>query len=208
MTLILFLLGFICLVAKPIPAQNNPAQMQQDRQYKVKIKGNRITAQDKSKPVRRALEIQYAKLAAANKNKDLNAILAMRVFDFSVKMPNGETWNYQRSADYSKAAFEQVQQTLSLTYTIDTINLNGNEAAAIIHQQWTRMQMKAGQLRRVETTAVQRETWVNTADGWRLKLIDDIHPGIWVVDGKRIDPSKPYAPNAAPYNPAETNNKD
>jgi hypothetical protein len=206
--LFLFLPGFLFFIANPIPAQNNSAPMQQDREYKVKIKGDKTIVQDKSKPVRRALEIQYAKLAEANKNKDLNAILALRVSDFSVKMPSGETWNYERSAAYSKAAFEQVQQTLNLTYTIDTIDLNDNEATAIIHQQWTRMQIKGGQLRRVETTAVQRETWVNTADGWKLKLIDEIHPGIWIVDGKRVDPSKPYDPNAAPYHPVEPKNKE
>jgi hypothetical protein len=208
LVLSLLLPGFLFFLTNLALAQNNSAQMQQDKQYKVKIKGDRISIQDKSKPVRRALEVQYAKLAEANKNKDLNGILALRVSDFSVKMPSGETWNYERSAAYSKAAFEQVQETISLTYTIDTINLNGNEAAAIIHQRWTRMQMKGGQLRRVETTAVQRETWVNTADGWKLKLIDDIHPGIWIVDGKRVDPSKPYDPNAAPYNPTEAKNQD
>jgi hypothetical protein len=61
------------------------------------------------------------------------------------------------------------------------------------------MQMKAGKLRRVDTSAVQRETWINTPQGWRLKLIDDIHPGAWFVDGKRVDPSKPYDPDAPPY---------
>jgi hypothetical protein len=45
------------------------------------------------------------------------------------------------------------------------------------------MQMKKGKLRRVDTSAVQRETWVNTPDGWRLKLVDDVHPGAWFVDG-------------------------
>lgn len=199
-----FLFGFLFLLAIPHRAQNTSP----DSQYKVKIKGDSVTIRDKSKPVRTALEIKYLDLIDAHKNKDLNAILAMRVPDFSVKMPSGETWNYQRSAEYSKAAFEQVQETLSLAYIIDTIDVNGNEAAATIRQQWIRMQMKGGKLRHVETTAVQRETWVNTSDGWKLKLIDDIHPGVWIVDGKRVDPSKPYDPKAAPYNPIEPKNKN
>ncbi|MBA2527410.1 MAG: hypothetical protein H0V18_16760 [Pyrinomonadaceae bacterium] len=90
---------------------------------------------------------------------------------------------------------------MSLSFTIETINVSGNEAAAIIHQQWSRMQIMKGKLRRVDTSAVQRETWINTPEGWRLKLIDDVHPGAWLVDGKRVDPSKPYNPEAPPYEP-------
>ncbi len=40
-------------------------------------------------------------------------------------------------------------------------------------------------------------------DGWKLKHIGDVKPGAWYVDGKRIDPSKPYDPDAPPFNPEE-----
>jgi len=181
-------------------AQTDPYRTHEKSQ-KIKIKGDILTAKDKSKPVRRALEEQYAKIADANINKDLATLLALRTSDFSVKMPNGETWGYQQSANYSRTAFEQVQSTISLTFDIGLIDLNGDEAAATIYQHWTRMQMKKGKLRRVETSAVQRETWVNTPGGWKLKLIDDIHPGAWYVDGKRVDPGKPYDPDAPPFAP-------
>ena len=174
-------------------------QITQNKDYKVKVKGERVVARDKSKPVRRALEEQYAKIVEANRNKDLAALLALRTPDFKVQMSNGETWDFERSANYVKLGFEQVQSIISLSFTIETINVSGNEAAAIIHQQWSRMQMKAGKLRRVDTSAVQRETWINTPEGWRLKLIDDIHPGAWFVDGKRVDPSKHYDHDAPPY---------
>lgn len=176
----------------------------QDKPHKIKVKGDRVVQRDKSKPVRRALEEQYEKIAQANFNKDLAALLALRTPDFSAITPSGERWNAEQLANYSKVAFEQVQYTISLTNTIDTIELNGNEAAAVVHQQWSRMQMKKGKLRRVDTSAIQRETWVNTPQGWRLKLVDDVHPGAWYVDGKRVDPSKPYDPDAPPYNPDKT----
>jgi hypothetical protein len=63
------------------------------------------------------------------------------------------------------------------------------------------MQMKAGRLRRVETEAIQTETWLNTAEGWKLHHIGDVKPGVWRVDGKRIDPTKPYDPDAPAYEP-------
>jgi Domain of unknown function (DUF4440) len=176
-------------------------QTTQDKQYKVKVKGDKQVERDKSKPVRRALEEQYARLAQANRDKNLAALLALRSPDFTAKLPNGQVWNYEQAAAYSRAAFEQVQSIISLTNDIQTIEVHGNEAVAIVHQQWSRMQIKAGKLRRVDTSAVQRETWVNTPEGWRLKLVDEVHPGAWYVDGKRIDPSKPYDPDAPPFVP-------
>jgi hypothetical protein len=178
-----------------------PLQTTQNKDYKIKVKNERIVVRDKSKPVRRALEEQYAKIAEATRNKNLVALLALRTSDFSVHMPSGETWSFDQSAEYAKRGFEQVQSIVSLSFEIATIDLNGNEAAAIIHQHWSRMQIMKGKLRRVETSAVQRETWINTPEGWRLKLIDDIHPGAWYVDGKRVDPTKPYDPEAPPYQP-------
>ena len=34
-----------------------------------------------------------------------------------------------------------------------------------------------------------------------LLFVDDVHRGVWRIDGKRIDPSKPYDPDAPPYKP-------
>jgi len=172
-----------------------------DKDLKFKVKGDRVVQRDKSKPVRRALEERYAKIVEATRKKDLVALLALRTPDFTVKTANGETWSYKQSADYARRGFEQVQSVVSLRFTIGTINISGNEAAALIHQQWSRMQMMKGKLRRVDTSAVQRETWINTPEGWRLNLIDDVHPGAWFVDGKRVDPSKAYDPDAPAYEP-------
>ena len=86
-------------------------QMQdaQAQGYKVKVKDERVIVRDKSKPVRRALEAQYAKLAEANKNKDLAAVLALRTPDFSAKLPNGEIRNSAEMAEYSRILFQHMQ---------------------------------------------------------------------------------------------------
>lgn len=64
-----------------------------------------------------------------------------------------------------------------------------------------RTQMVGNVLRNIETAAVQAEEWVKTADGWKRGNISKVHPGAWVVDGYRIDPSKGYDPDAPPYEP-------
>jgi antitoxin component of MazEF toxin-antitoxin module len=197
-----------------------PAQLQatQDKDFKIKVKDDRVVVRDKSKPVRRALEEQYAKIAQAQVNKDIDAMRALRTPDFTVDTANGERWDLETSLNYSRIGFQQVQSNISISNTIQSLDVSivadeicalpGRpvtgpcyQAVAIVHQQWSRMQMKAGRLRRVDTEAIQTETWVNTKDGWKLKHIGDVKAGAWYVDGKRIDPSKPYDPDAPEYRP-------
>ena len=173
----------------------------QNQDFKIKVKDGRVMAQDKSKPVRRALEEQYAKIAQAQINKDIDALRALRTPDFTVDMANGDKWNLETSLNYSRIGFQQVQSNIRISNTIESLDVHGDVAVAVVHQQWSRMQTKAGRLRRIDTEAIQTETWVNTKDGWKLKHIGDIKPGAWYVDGKRIDPSKPYDPNAPEYKP-------
>jgi hypothetical protein len=176
-------------------------QSAHDKDLKIKVKDDRVVVRDKSKPVRRALEAMYAKIADAQKNEDIDALRATRTPDFSVDMPNGQRWDLETSLNYSRAGFQQVESNISISNTIESLDVHDDVAVAVVHQRWSRMQIKAGQLRRVDTEAIQTETWVNTSDGWRLKHIGDVKPGAWYVDGKRIDPTKPYDPNAPEFRP-------
>jgi hypothetical protein len=117
------------------------------------------------------------------------------------KLPNGKIMSAEDSEAYVRAGFEQVQRNLHVSFDIVELTVQADTAIATIYQQWKREQEKAGQLRKVETEAIQREWWLHTPEGWRLFLIDDVHPGVWKVDGKRIDPSKPYDANAPEFHP-------
>jgi len=192
------------LASSPISgadAQPPQAQAPPDAQYKAKIKDGVERVRDKSKPVRAALEARYAKIVEAYQHDSPGVVLELRTPDFSVQMPNGERWDAEQSAAYVKAGFEQVKKTLGLSFTIGEIDVHGDTAAAWIHQSWSRIQMRKGQLRRVNTSACQRETWINTADGWSLRLVDSVQPLVWSVDGKRVDPSTSYDPDAPAYAP-------
>jgi ketosteroid isomerase-like protein len=196
----------ITLLAATLFARANLVQdprnpQSQNDDVKIKVKDARVVVRDKSKPVRHALEEQYAKIAAAQRNEDIEALRRLRTPDFTVDMPNGDRWDLDTSLNYSRAGFQQVESNISISDTIESLDVHGDTAVAVVHQRWSRMQIKAGQLRRVDTEAIQTETWVNTRDGWKLRHIGDIKPGAWYVDGKRIDPSKPYDPNAPEYKP-------
>ena len=181
-------------------AQSQP-QSTQDKDVKIKVKDDRVVEHDKSKPVRRALEQMYAKIADAQRNEDIDALRAMRTPDFTVDLPNGQRWDLETAMNYSRAGFQQVESNISISNTIESLDVHDDVAVAVVRQRWSRMQMKAGKVRRVDTEAIQTETWLNTADGWRLKHIGDVKPGAWYIDGKRIDPSKPYDPDAPEYKP-------
>ena len=203
--LLLASLGFALLTfglfANAARLQDPQQPSNQNQKVKIKAKDDRLVVTDKSKPVRRALEEQYAKIEEAQRNKDIEALRATRTSDFTVDMLNGEKWDLEKSLNYSRAGFQQVESNINQSNTIESLDVHGEIAVAVVHQRWSRMQMKAGKVRRVDTEAIQTETWVNTKDGWRLKHISEIKPGAWYVDGKRIDPSKPYDPNAQEFKP-------
>ena len=194
----------VTFVSTQLVAQTGHSPNTQENNLKIKVKDEKAIVRDKSKPVRRALEEQYAKIAEAQRNKDIEALRATRTPDFSVDLPNGQKWDLETSLNYSRLGFQQVETNISISNTIESLDVHGDVAVAVVHQRWSRMQLKAGRLRRVDTEAIQTETWVNTKDGWRLRHIGDVKPGAWYVDGKRIDPSKPYDPNAPEYKPGVT----
>jgi hypothetical protein len=129
----------------------------------------------------------------------LAAVLAMRTPDFVAIQASGQAWDAEAGARYTRAAFAQVESTLTLSFDLGTIELRGDSADALVAQHWVRRQMKAGQSRLVDTSARQHETWVCRGDAWSLARVDRVRPGVWRVDGKRIDPSKPYDPLAPPF---------
>jgi len=190
------IIGCTCITAMSF------AQVQtrhSDKEYK----NERLNSK---KVVRYQLQKQYDKFAEALINKDSVMSCSLIHPDSKTTLPNGDVWNAQQTCDYMTASFRQVQKTYKVSFTLDTIQLNGDTAAVLIHQYWHRSQLKAGKIRDVETTADQWETWVEK-DGVYLRCkVDRVAPKIWKVDGKRIDPSKPYNPDAPEYVPANGKN--
>jgi hypothetical protein len=151
--------------------------------------------------VRKALEHRYAEQRSAYFTHDSATVLSVRLpGTFSIP-PSGDTLDAQGIRNYIRASFEQVETTLALDWKLGAIDLRGDTAAVELDQHWKRRQLKGGAIRIVETRAHQRETWVRKEAGWFLWRVDQVRPGEWRVDGKRIDPSKPYDPKAPEYRP-------
>jgi hypothetical protein len=159
------------------------------------------TVKPKPKPVRAALERRYAEQRDAYFASDSSGVLAVRLPTMFSITASGDTMTPDMVRGYTRASFAQVESTLALDWTLGVIDVHGDTAAVELDQHWMRRQLKGGAVRTVETRAQQRETWIRENDQWFLWRVDHVRPGEWRVDGKRIDPSKPYDPNAPEYRP-------
>jgi ketosteroid isomerase-like protein len=157
---------------------------------KMKLKDGKSIVKDKSKPVRVAIEAWYASNMEAFKAKDVAAIMALRTDDFHTITPDGKVNTRADMEVRTRGFLDRIDHFISQDNQIGTIQVEGDLASADITQRIVRMQrFPDGVLHKVESGAVQRETWKKTAEGWKLYRVDKIRPGEILVD------DRPHKPN-------------
>jgi hypothetical protein len=159
--------------------------------------------------IQKELEAQYQKLAEAHNRRDLAAIVGLKTADFHSIFPDGRVGDNKQMEQYSKQFLETNEPPYDIRVTIQKLTVSENKLVAVaeVFQEARRYRELAGLRRKVDTSVKQRETWVKTADGWKLKSVDNVRDQMRFVDGKRVDPSKPYDPNAPAYEPDESGTK-
>jgi len=160
------------------------------------------SAQDNA-AVQKELEAQYQKLADAHERQDLKAIVGLKTADFHAIFPDGRVGDSKLMEQYSKRFLESNKTPYTQRFTIQKLSVSENELIAVaeVLQELSRYREEAGKRHKVDTSVVQRETWSKTSDGWKLKSVDNVRDQKRFVDGKRVDPTKPYNPDDPPYNP-------
>lgn len=190
MALILSSLGAIQVYTQDTQTQDTQLQIEQNNDYKFKVKSGRTVLRDKSKPVRKAIEDWYSQNIEAFNNKDVSAIMALRANDFHTLTPDGRVNTRPDMEAYTERFLARIDNFISQDFRIGTIDVQGDLASADITQRTVRMQrFPDGTLHKVEAAVVQRETWKKTAGGWKLYRVDNIRDGEILVD------DKPYNPN-------------
>jgi opacity protein-like surface antigen len=159
--------------------------------------------------VRRELEAQYKRLAEAHDKQDLKTIVGLKTADFHAIFPDGRVGDSKVMEQYTKQWLERNRPPYNQRFTIQKLTVSENKLIAVaeVLQELSRYQEIAGKRLKVDTSVVQRETWAKTSEGWKLKSVDNVRDQKRFVDGKRVDPTKPYNPDAAPYNPDDTKEK-
>jgi ketosteroid isomerase-like protein len=155
--------------------------------------------------IKKEIQAQYEKLGAAHEREDLAAILALKTPDFHAIFPDGRVGDAKVMEEYSRQFLASNEPPYNTRFTIEKLTVSEHRLIAVadVLQEVTRYRDLEGKRRLVATGVRQRETWSKTPQGWKLKSVDGVHDQKTFVDGKRIEPGKPYDPDAPPYDPDE-----
>lgn len=160
------------------------------------MNGTKAMAQEDA-AVQKELEAQYQRLAEAHDKKDLKAIAALKTADFHAISPDGRVSDVKQMEQYTKQFIESNNPPFNIRQTIQKLTVSENKLIAVaeVFQEVSRTREYDGKVRKVDTSVKQRETWVKTPEGWKLKLVDNVRDQKRFIDGKRVDPTRPYDPD-------------
>ena len=151
---------------------------------------------------RTSIESQYEQLAEAIRRNDVEGILALQAPDFSSRNPDGSAFDFAAMERYTRRLAAAVDSVIHIRNVIRSFEERGDTSVADVCQEFSRLQrLGDGRRHRIDTSVLQRETWVHLADGWKRLNVTNEHGMRWFVDAVRVDPSKPYAPGMPAYVP-------
>ena len=155
--------------------------------------------------VKKILSGRYEALAKAMDERDLTKILSFKTEDFHAIGPDGRVLDHITMKEYSRQFITNNLPPYNIKNTILNLGLSENKIVAVadVLQEATRKRELAGKPREVKTSVLQTETWIYVNNQWKLKLVDNAHDQKRFVDGKRVDPTKPYNPNDPPFEPGK-----
>ena len=157
-----------------------------------------VLAQDS----RSSIESQYQQLAEAIRRNDVEGILALQAPDFSSRNPNGSIFDFAAMERYTRRLAAAVDSVIHIRNVIRSFEERGDTSVADVCQEFSRLQRLGDDRRhRIDTSVLQRETWVHLADGRKRLNVTNEHRMRWFVDGVRVDPSRPYVPGMPAYVP-------
>ena len=135
--------------------------------------------------VRAELVRLYAENAEAYKRGDLAGVMRLRAPDFHALTPDGRRQDRAAMEHYIQGIMNGIRKWNSMILTIDSLQVVGDTAFAIVSQHLDRMALRPdNQVHHVETWVTQRETWVRHAGKWLLWRVDRLRNQRRLVDGK------------------------
>ena len=152
------------------------------------------TSIDPARVAQRDIQAEYDKLSKAFETRDFDRILSFRSPDFEAFGPNGQHDNYERMKEYTRVWLQNNKPPITTKMTIESIELPSPDRAVVrVVQRASRYQEIDGKRRHVEHEVRQRETWVRTPQGWKIRMVDQIdlaNRKRW-IDGELQQPAPP-----------------
>jgi ketosteroid isomerase-like protein len=144
-----------------------------------------------SSSIEREIRAQYDRIERAYAAQDLDAVMASRHADVEtvVPMSEGEIEGYDQQLRLMQRWFNENKPPIDVRYSIESIDVrSADEVAVRVLQRGSRYREMDGQRRHVRHEVRQRETWIRTPAGWKVRRIDDIdllNRRVW-IDGRSI----------------------
>jgi hypothetical protein len=111
--------------------------------------------------------------------------MALRTEDFHAVTPDGTVRTRAEMEHYTVGLHNGIDRWISLSFEIDSLEVSGDLARAIVRQHADRMALRSdGLVHHVETWVTQRETWRRTPDGWKLYRVDSVRDQRRLIDGQ------------------------
>jgi Domain of unknown function (DUF4440) len=191
----ILLIALVLVLGAPVAAGQSSVT-DADKQCEFKAVGGRVQMVDKSErcvSVLRELEAVFAERVKAVKNIDAESQVAQVSPDYSATEPNGQTLTYEQIVAYMRLGPQQIISVQDFNMTIESLTIRRDEAIVDARQQnYSRTQrLTDGNVHNVVTGVLQREIWVRTAKGWKLKRVDNLRERKLLVDGKPFNPNGP-----------------
>ena len=135
--------------------------------------------------VRQELEHAYALNRKAFLDRDVDAVMALRTPDYYTVGPDGQVRDREAMRQYTIGFLNGVVKWIDTRFDIDSLQIVNGDAVAIVRQYADRMGLRPdGQVHHIQTWVTQREIWRKTPQGWKLRVVDQVHDQRRLVDGK------------------------
>lgn len=153
--------------------------------------------------VKKILDNRYNELSKVMDGRNLDSILSFKTSDFHAIGPDSKVLDNITMKEYSHQFITNNIPPYNIKNTILNLKLSDNKIVAVVDvlQESTRKRNILEKMRSVKTTVLQTETWVYIDHQWKLKLVDNVHDQKRFIDGKRVDPTKPFDPDTPEFKP-------
>jgi hypothetical protein len=141
--------------------------------------------------IKDSIQARYKILDESVEKKDLCLHLGLKTGDFTTYDHLGNIGSPKFMRLRSKLLFNAIIDSVESTNTVEAISFADDTAKVIVHQAFYRRQMAGGKIRYMQTTVRQRESWMQTREGWKLVFVDQVQPLTRIVNGIPTDASKP-----------------
>ena len=122
--------------------------------------------------VQKDLAREYRIIARGFRHDDPQPWIEHLSPDFELVLFAGQHQSRQWAVDYVQNNAKNFH-IVKLSMRIQRIEFGDSDVTAIVEQKSVRTFTENGQPRRLKVGALQRETWEQTADGWKLKRVQE-----------------------------------